>query len=111
MPGLCSIPEQLTSLGRPSSSCFVTMNKEMPRVPAGAPSLRARTRLMILSLQSCSPQLVKILLPEIRKLPSVCSTAYGVTSEARKRVVEGKSVDVRVDPACRPSLKHTNTKP
>ena len=42
-----------------------TMNSEMPLVPSGAPSIRARTRWTILSVMSCSPAEMKIFWPEI----------------------------------------------
>ena len=47
----------------------------MPRDPAGAPGVRASTRWMILAARSCSPQVMKILVPLIRNLPA--SVALG----------------------------------
>ena len=48
-PSLCSRPTTLTALARPgvpsaSGMNFGTMNRLMPRLPAGAPGRRARTR-------------------------------------------------------------------
>jgi hypothetical protein len=42
-----------------------TMNKEIPRVPAGESGRRASTMWMIFSVKSCSPAEMKILVPEI----------------------------------------------
>ena len=42
------------------------MNSEMPLVPAGAPGIRARTRWMMFSARSCSPNEMKIFVPVIR---------------------------------------------
>ena len=43
-----------------------TMNSEIPLVPAGASGSRASTRCTMLALMSCSPDEMKILVPEIR---------------------------------------------
>ena len=42
MPSLCSIPTQRRSLALPSGSSLGTRNSEMPRVPSGAPGVRAQ---------------------------------------------------------------------
>ena len=44
---------------------FGTRNSEMPFTPAGAPSMRASTRWMMLSARSCSPDEMKIFWPVI----------------------------------------------
>ena len=48
-----------------SSTNFGTMNSEMPFTPAGASGRRASTRWMMLSVKSCSPPVMKILVPLI----------------------------------------------
>jgi hypothetical protein len=57
----------LRAPGEPSGfgSSFGTTNSEIPRVPAGAPSMRASTRWMMLPARSCSPAEMKILVPVI----------------------------------------------
>ena len=70
MPIFSSRPRQFTELrapGLPSASGmnFGTMNRLMPRVPAGAPSMRASTRWMMFSVRSCSPPLIQIFWPLI----------------------------------------------
>src|SRR5271156_5928856 len=60
MPILCSIEPQTTGLRAPSepsslTRTFGTRKSEMPLVPAGAPSMRARTRWMMVSAKACSP--------------------------------------------------------
>src|SRR5919108_3486929 len=60
MPSLCSMEAQYRSLRAPGEpSAFTqnlgTMNSEMPRVPGGAPSMRASTMWMMFSVRSCSP--------------------------------------------------------
>ena len=47
------------------TSTFGTTNSEMPRTPAGAPSIRASTRWTMFSVRSCSPPEIKILVPDI----------------------------------------------
>ncbi len=71
MPIFSSSPRHWTVLrtpGLPSASGrnFGTMNRLMPRVPPGAPSIRASTRWMMFSARSCSPELIQIFWPEIR---------------------------------------------
>ncbi|MNN33327.1 hypothetical protein D3C81_1470820 [compost metagenome] len=68
MPILCSIEPQETPLRSPASPAvsgknFGTINSEIPLVPAGASGNLANTRWMMLSLISCSPAEMKILLP------------------------------------------------
>jgi hypothetical protein len=48
-----------------STRNFGTMNSEMPLVPAGASGSRASTRWTMLSVKSCSPAVMKILVPLI----------------------------------------------
>ncbi len=48
----------------------------MPLVPAGAPSMRASTRWMMLSVRSCSPAEMKIFWPVMAKEPSGWRTAF-----------------------------------
>ena len=43
-----------------------TMNKEMPLTVSGAPTILARTRWMMFSVRSCSPEEMKILVPVMR---------------------------------------------
>ena len=45
---------------------FGTTNSEMPFTPSGASGVRASTRWMMLSAMSCSPQVMKILVPYTR---------------------------------------------
>ncbi len=47
-----------------------TTNSEMPLVLSGAPGVLARTRWMMFSVRSCSPDEMKILVPVIDQLPS-----------------------------------------
>jgi hypothetical protein len=44
---------------------FGTMKSEMPFVPSGPPGILARTRWMMFSDRSCSPEEMKILVPVI----------------------------------------------
>ena len=71
MPILCSMLPQVTPLrgpGLPSAAGtnFGTRNRLMPLVPAGAPGSFAKTRWTMFSVRSCSPALMKILVPLIR---------------------------------------------
>ena len=80
MPSLCSIDTQCTSLRSPSEPSsptwnFGTMNREMPFTPGGASGVRASTRWMMFSAMSCSPYVMKILVPKILYVPSPCGTA------------------------------------
>ncbi len=68
MPILCSIDPHDTALRAPSdpssfTSTLGTMNSEMPLLLSGAPGVLARTRWMMLSVKSCSPAEMKILVP------------------------------------------------
>ncbi|MOA49849.1 hypothetical protein D3C78_1727840 [compost metagenome] len=68
MPILCSMEPQDSALFSPSepsalTSTFGTRNSEMPFGPAGASGSRASTRWMMFSVRSCSPPVMKILLP------------------------------------------------
>ncbi|MNE62515.1 hypothetical protein D3C80_1577980 [compost metagenome] len=70
MPILCSMEPQLTGLRAPSEPSastrnLGTRNSEMPREPAGASGRRASTRWTMLAVRSCSPPVMKILLPLI----------------------------------------------
>ncbi len=51
------------------------MNSEMPFTPAGASGRRASTRWMMLGVKSCSPPVMKILVPVTRYEPSDCGSA------------------------------------
>ena len=70
MPILCSM-ERLTkplrrSLRSGADSAgrnFGTRNSEMPRLPAGASGSLASTKCTMLSAKSCSPLVMKILVP------------------------------------------------
>ena len=68
IPILCSTFPVLTSLNSPREpSSFTlylgTMNMEMPLVPAGSPSILARTGWTILGVRSWSPLEMNILVP------------------------------------------------
>ncbi|MNH32855.1 hypothetical protein D3C79_933270 [compost metagenome] len=68
MPILCSSAPQLTALRSPSepsalTSRLGTRNRLIPLTPGGASGKRASTKWMMLSVKSCSPPLMKILLP------------------------------------------------
>ena len=83
MPSLCSIddaPEVVARAERAvgATRYLGTRNSEMPRVPAGAPGVRARTRWTMLSARSCSPQVMKILVPVDPVLAGVPPSAIGV---------------------------------
>ena len=54
---------------------FGTMNSEMPLTPGGASGSRAKTRWMMLSVKSCSPPVMNILVPVIANVPSACGSA------------------------------------
>ncbi|MNY70493.1 hypothetical protein D3C86_2086320 [compost metagenome] len=65
---MCSIEPQLTALRgprlpSPPTMTFGTRNSEMPLGPAGASGSLASTRWMMFSVRSCSPPVMKILLP------------------------------------------------
>ena len=69
MPILCSIEPQPMVFRSPSEpSAFTrnlgTRNKEIPLGPAGASGSLARTRWIMFSAMSCSPQVMNILVPE-----------------------------------------------
>ncbi|MNH29567.1 hypothetical protein D3C79_898060 [compost metagenome] len=71
MPILCSIEPQLTALAAPSEPSvstitFGTRNSEMPLAPCGASGSLASTRWMMFSVRSCSPPVMKILVPLMR---------------------------------------------
>ncbi|MNE95971.1 hypothetical protein D3C80_1941270 [compost metagenome] len=71
MPILCSIEPQLTAFRSPRTPSALTItlgtrNKEMPLAPVGASGNLANTRWMIFSVRSCSPPVMKILVPVIR---------------------------------------------
>ncbi|MNP19728.1 hypothetical protein D3C76_1122690 [compost metagenome] len=68
MPILCSIEPQCAALRAPrlpsASTWYLgTRNSEMPLAPAGASGSLASTRWMMFSVRSCSPPVMKILLP------------------------------------------------
>ena len=71
MPIFSSIRPQLTPFGSPalpaaSGRYLGTRNRLMPRVPAGASGRRASTRCTMFSVRSCSPLVMKILVPLMR---------------------------------------------
>ncbi|MNC87456.1 hypothetical protein D3C83_31840 [compost metagenome] len=71
MPILCSMETTLTSLRSPGVPSgfgmnLGTMKSEMPFTPSGASGVRARTRWTMFSAMSCSPQVMKILVPLMR---------------------------------------------
>ncbi len=75
MPSLCSIRSQRTELRRPAVPSGPTMRsgtrkRDSPRVPAGAPVVRARTRWTMFPVRSCSPHVMKTLVPDTRHRPS-----------------------------------------
>ncbi len=68
MPILCSMEPQESELRAPSEPSSLTIilgtrNSEMPREPAGASGSLASTRWMMFSVRSCSPPVMKILVP------------------------------------------------
>jgi hypothetical protein len=68
MPILCSMAPQLSALRAPGVPSGLAMNlgtrnRLMPFTPAGASGRRASTRWTMFSDRSCSPPLMKILLP------------------------------------------------
>ena len=68
MPILCSSAVQTTPLRAPREPAAFgmtlgTTKSEMPRGPLGASGRRASTMWMMFSARSCSPELMKILLP------------------------------------------------
>src|SRR5574343_355660 len=68
MPILCSMEAQIRSLRSPRLPSalmrnFGAMNREMPFTPGGASGRRASTRWTMFSAMSCSPQVMKILVP------------------------------------------------
>mmetsp|Transcript_7748 Transcript_7748/g.22019 ORF Transcript_7748/g.22019 Transcript_7748/m.22019 type:complete len:220 (-) Transcript_7748:372-1031(-) len=65
----------------PSSSTvnLGTAKSEMPLMPGGASGRRASTQWRMLSVKSCSPQLMKILVPEILYLPPSMGSALVAT--------------------------------
>ena len=70
IPILCSMAVQTTPLRAPGPPCpsgrnFGTRNRLMPLMPGGASGIRASTKWMMLSVRSCSPAEMKILLPVI----------------------------------------------
>jgi hypothetical protein len=71
MPIFSSIEPHDTAFRAPGAPSlpgmsFGTMKSEMPRVPDGAPSIRASTKCTMFSARSCSPAEMKILVPVIR---------------------------------------------
>jgi hypothetical protein len=71
MPILCSMEAQTRSLRSPRLPSALTRNfgqrnSEMPFTPAGASGSRASTRWTMFSAMSCSPQVMKILVPLMR---------------------------------------------
>ena len=70
MPILCSIEPQRSVLRSPMLPSFATLNfgvtnSEMPLAPAGASGSLASTRWTMLPDMSCSPAVMKILVPVI----------------------------------------------
>ncbi|MCY1277194.1 hypothetical protein D9M70_258820 [compost metagenome] len=68
MPILCSMEPQDTALLSPREPSALAMtlgtrNSEMPFGPAGASGSLASTRWMMFSVRSCSPPVMKILVP------------------------------------------------
>ena len=71
MPIFSSSAPQNTALRWPSEPSALTLNlgttkSEMPFEPCGASGSRASTRWMMFAARSCSPELMKILLPVMR---------------------------------------------
>ncbi|MNZ43688.1 hypothetical protein D3C78_612960 [compost metagenome] len=70
MPILCSMEPQETAFCSPREPSALTItlgtrNREMPFGPAGASGSLASTRWMMFSVRSCSPPVMKILVPVI----------------------------------------------
>ncbi|MCY1292319.1 hypothetical protein D9M69_386670 [compost metagenome] len=71
MPILCSMEPQEAAFLSPSEPSaltisFGTRNSEMPLGPAGASGSLASTRWMMFPVRSCSPPVMKILVPLMR---------------------------------------------
>ncbi|MCY1455212.1 hypothetical protein D9M71_723290 [compost metagenome] len=71
MPILCSSEPQCAGLRAPRLPSALTRNlgtrnNEIPLGPAGASGNLARTRWMMFSVRSCSPPVMKILVPLMR---------------------------------------------
>ncbi len=80
MPIFSSSPAHLKALrwpGAPEASGrnLGVMNSDRPRVPAGAPSVRASTSWTVLGVKSCSPPDIQIFSPLILHEPSSALTA------------------------------------
>ena len=80
MPILCSMEPQVAPLASPgllsaSGRNLGTRNREMPLEPAGASGSLASTRWIWLPVRSCSPPVMKILVPVMLKEPSSLGTA------------------------------------
>ena len=55
---------------------FGTKNKLIPLVPDGPPGIFAKTKWIIFSVKSWSPEVIKIFCPVSKKEPSFWLTAY-----------------------------------
>ena len=71
MPILCSMDTHRDVVALAQAAVLVTRNlgtmkQEMPLVPGGASGVRASTRWMMFSAMSCSPKVMKILVPVMR---------------------------------------------
>ena len=80
MPILCSIAPQRSELRSPTLPSrptlnFGTTNSEMPLAPAGASGSLASTRWTMFGTRSCSPAVMKILVPVTEYLPSSIGSA------------------------------------
>ena len=60
MPSLCSKPPQKIGFLELSSNLLGTKKRLIPFIPAGASGVRAKTRCIIFSVRSCSPNEIQI---------------------------------------------------
>ncbi len=81
MPILCSTEPQVAVLRVPTSPLVSgmnlgTTNKLMPLLPAGASGSLASTKCTMFSVRSCSPAVMKILVPVMAYEPSPLGLAF-----------------------------------
>ncbi len=79
-PIFSSMRSQCTALRLPSSSTLGTSASDRPLGPGGPSGRRHSTRWTMLSVRSCSPPEMKILVPAMRSEPSACGSARVRTS-------------------------------
>ena len=97
MPILCSMPAQRMPLRAPRlpsapTRNLGTTNRLMPLLPGGASGRRASTRCTMLGAMSCSPALMKILLPFSRYVPGDPGTGSAFVRSRPRSVPQWASV-------------------